>query len=133
MAAKAYCVEEAIPPYLGGIRNKQYTHTADAFAFAHGQTSHLRNSLFCPVRHDCKEEHFNKHDHWSPRGGYHKDTVLEEIDAQCGSQPTICINAITGSNFCQGIPPPLPLTQNLLAPLQRSTNNDAKDHVEDTS
>ena len=54
MAAKAYCVEEAIPPYLGGICNKQYAHTVDAFT--HTAKSHLRNSLFCPVRHDYREE-----------------------------------------------------------------------------
>ena len=33
----AYCVGEAIPPFLGGIDNKQHTHTADAFAFAHSK------------------------------------------------------------------------------------------------
>ena len=79
------------------------------------------------------QEHFNEHfdelGHWVP-GGYHKDTVLEEIVAQRGSQPVICIYAMIGSNFSRGTPPPLPSTQNLLAALQ--SNDFVQDDVEDT-
>jgi hypothetical protein len=73
------------------------------------------------------EEHFDKIGPWVP-GGFSMDTVLEEIAAQC-AQPVICIYAVTGSNFSQGTPPPLPSTQYLLAPLQ--SNDDLQD-VEDT-
>ena len=55
----------------------------------------------------CKE-HFDEPGRWSPVV-FCKDTVLEEIAAQC-AQPVICINAETGNDFSQGRQPPLPLT-----------------------
>lgn len=75
------------------------------------------------------EEHFEDFGRWVP-GVYRKDTGLEEIIAQCGSQPAICIYVMTGCNFSQDTPPPLPLTQNLLAALQ--SKNDDDEDIEDT-
>jgi hypothetical protein len=66
----------------------------------------------------CKE-HFDEPGRWSPVV-FCKDTVLEEIAAQC-AQPVICIDAETGNDFSQGRQPPLPLTKSLLAAPQ---NND---------
>ena len=76
------------------------------------------------------EEPFEKLGLWGP-GGYRKDTVLEDhVAQQRGSQPAICLHAMTScEDFSQGMPPPLPSTQNLLAALQ--SNHDVDD-VEDT-
>ncbi|KAI2490249.1 hypothetical protein MHU86_24325 [Fragilaria crotonensis] len=76
------------------------------------------------------EEHFDKLGLWVP-GEYRKDKVPEDHVAQRrGSQPVICLHAMTScEDFSQGTPPPLPSTQNLLAALQ--SNHDVDD-VEDT-
>ncbi|KAI2500548.1 No apical meristem-associated C-terminal domain [Fragilaria crotonensis] len=76
------------------------------------------------------EEHFDELGRWVP-GGYRKDTVLEDhVAQQRGSQPVICLHAMTSCEvFSQGTPPPLPSTQNLLAALQ--SYHDVDD-VEDT-
>ncbi|KAI2513515.1 No apical meristem-associated C-terminal domain [Fragilaria crotonensis] len=85
---------------------------------------------------DEDHEDYKEHGLFIPRG-FKNDTVLDNIVAECARMPVIQISKIVGSDFSQnsvdynlGTPPPLPMTQKLLAALQ-SNEEDVRD-VEDT-
>ena len=67
-------------------------------------------------------------------GGFSRDLVLDNVVAQCA--PAIDMDEIlrnmTGSDFTQDSPPPLPSTQKLVAALHDHRNDDNIQDVDDS-